>query len=111
MSIWVDIHKRSNGDLVRKEDQVLELKQKLKAAAQQYVETFVEHKLTRKYTVEEIQELLECETLIAEKVVEKMKEEDQSKFWVWVENNPEGNDYAEDAFWEAVDEIVSTLNK
>ena len=108
MSIWAEIHRRSNGIAVRKEDQVDEFKKTIKAAAKQFVEEYVEHKLKRKYSVEEIQEFLECESLISEKVVEKMEEGDQDKFWKWVD---EHNliECAEDAYWEAVDEIISTL--
>ena len=47
MSVWSNIHKRSNGNTVRKEDQLIgleikELKQKVKVAAKQYVEEYID---------------------------------------------------------------------
>lgn len=88
MSVWTDLHKRSTGEAIRKEDkqiglEIKELKQKVKAAAKQYVEEYIDAMFEAEYTVKGIQEqykwaLMNVETYY---IVDRMEKVDQDRFW------------------------------
>ncbi len=88
MSIWADIHRRSTGEQVRKEDQqigleIKELKQKVKAAAKQYVEEYIEAMFDAECTVKDIQDQYEWDLMDVETdyIVQRMEKVDQDRFW------------------------------
>lgn len=88
MSIWNDMRKRSLGEEVKKEDQLMkleiqELKNKVKEAAKHYVEEYIDAMFDSGCTVKEIQEQYEWAFLDIETyyIVQRMEKEDQDRFW------------------------------
>lgn len=88
MSIWSDIQDRSSGETVRKEDQqigieIKGLKQKVKAAAKQYVEEYIEAMFDAGCTVRDIQDQYEWNLMDVETdyIVQRMDKVDQDRFW------------------------------
>lgn len=88
MSIWSDIQDRSSGETVRKEDQqigieIKGLKQKVKAAAKQYVEEYIEAMFDAGCTVRDIQDQYEWNLIDVETdyIVQRMDKVDQDRFW------------------------------
>lgn len=88
MSIWSDIQDRSSGEQVRKEDQqigieIKGLKQKVKAAAKQYVEEYIEAMFDAGCTVRDIQDQYEWNLMDVETdyIVQRMDKVDQDRFW------------------------------
>ena len=88
MSVWREMHKRSNGEAIRKEDQqigleIKELKQKVKEAAKQYVEEYIDAMFEAEYTVKGIQDQYQWAFMDVETyyIVDRMEKVDQDRFW------------------------------
>ena len=108
MSVWRDMHQRSNGEAVRKEDFEEDLKKKVKAAAKEYVEEYIDAMFDAGCTVKEIQDQYHGVNFEADYIVERMDKDDQDKFWGmddmwgWV-------DYAETAAWHYANKLIPAL--
>ena len=88
MSIWTDIQKRSSGETVRKEDQqirleIKEFKQKVKEAAKQYVEEYIDAMFDSGSSVKEIQDHYEIALMDVETywIVERLEKDERERFW------------------------------
>ena len=88
MSIWSDMQDRSSGETVRKEDQqigleIKEIKQKVKSAAKQYVEGYIDAMFDSGSSVKEIQEQQKWDFMDVETyhIVDRMEKVDQDRFW------------------------------
>lgn len=110
MSVWADIHRRSNGQAVRKEDQLEDIKKKIKIAAKEYVEDYIEAMFESEYSAQEIKDHYEWAFMDdnSEYVVQRMENEDQDKFW---ELEEEHNlcDYTYTVLKHLADEMISAL--
>lgn len=104
------MHQRSNGTTVRKEDQLEDIKKKIKIAAKRYVEDYIDAMFDSGSTVQEIQDHYEWAFMDdnSEYVVQRMEEEDQDKFW---ELDEEHNlcDYTYSVLKHLADEMISAL--
>ena len=115
MSVWADIHRRSNGVQERKEDQleetIKELKKKVDAAAKEYVEACIDAFLEEwtEETVENFQnhyqEMINMED---DYIVERLDKEDQDLWWELAEEY-DLDEYPTNAFWRIADEIIPAL--
>ena len=88
MSVWKDIHDRSNGKAIRKEDQqirleIKEFKKKAKDAAKRYVEEYIDAMFDAGCSVKDIQDQYECDFMDIEtyNIVQEMEKGDQDRFW------------------------------
>lgn len=114
MSVWREMHKKSNGEAVRKEDnveeEIKELKKKIDAAAKQYVEDCIDAFL-QDCTVEEFKNHYDEDINMEDDyIVERLSKEDQDRFWELAEEyDLEG--YPERAFWRIADEIIPALEE
>ena len=111
MSTWGDMIRRAEGEAIRKEDEIKELKKKIDAAAKSYVEDCIDA-FIEEWTKENVEffqdhydEMINIED---DYIVERLNKEDQDRFWELAEENDlEG--YPEDSFWRIAAEIIPEL--
>lgn len=114
MSVWRDIHERSNGKAIRKEDLIDYLKEKIKVAAKQYVEDYIDAMFDSECTVKEIQDQYQWAFIDndAEWVFDRMEKEDQNKLSELDEEDEyELCDYADAMVNHFADEIIPALKE
>ena len=110
MSVWGDIRRRAEGKEVRKEDQVEDIKKKIKVAAKRYVEDYIDAMFDSGCTVEEIQGQYEWAFMDdnSEYVVQRMEDNDQDRFWE-LDEEYDLCDYTYRVLKKTADEMISAL--